>query len=125
MKRFLKWLENFVTGGPIRRIEYTYQVVQRDPCRLRLHEWRSSPDLAIQARKLLSDPIMRTMLDVVDTEHPANMVLSDSTTIENRAVWQSRCEGYTMALANFESMGIYQKPKQELEATFEPPETEQ
>lgn len=44
-----------------------------------------------------------------------------------RAQQQTRCEGYTMALADFESMGQSQTTNEPIEAEFEPehiPESE-
>lgn len=120
MKQLLNWFKSRTAVRIINQV----RIAERDPCRLRLTEWRSSPDLTGQARRCLSDVHFRTMLDVLDREHPAGIVLPDNASIEMRAVWQARCEGYTMAIANIESMAIYNKPEEALEATFEPPESD-
>jgi hypothetical protein len=64
------------------------------------------------------------MLDVLDHSHPVHIVLNGPVTLESRAIIQARCEGYTMCIADLENMGIYDQPKQALEATFDPPEEE-
>lgn len=94
------------------------QVIQRLSSRVRLHEWRSSPDLVTSARKVLNDGTLQTMMDVLKNEHPFNTTLYN-VSIEERAVVQARTEGYAMALANLEAMGVFQKPTEPIEATYE------
>jgi hypothetical protein len=101
------------------------RIIPRDPCRLRLEEFCNSPEMVAQANRCLRDPAFRQILDVLDREHPANIVLPDTSHLETRAIWQARCEGYTMAIANIEAMGTLKKEKINLEATFEPPEQEE
>lgn len=99
------------------------RVMVRDQTRITLDEWRSRPDLIKIASRFLNDPMFRMMMDVLRTTHFQNSAMGIfGVSIEDRAAMQARCEGYTIALNNLEAMGDYQKPKQELEPTFEPEE---
>lgn len=102
------------------------EVVRRDPSKLRLHVFRSSPPLVSSAMRIMANPDFQLMLDVVRNEHPGNQVFQLDAPPHLRAAQQARCEGYTMALANLESMSTLEEPKKPLEATFEdevtPPE---
>jgi len=125
VKRLLNWLLECFTIKPVRqRVINSYQVVPRDICRLRLAEWKSSTELVLQAKNCMNDVLFRRMIDVLENEHPASIVLMDNTSLETRAIWQARCEGYTMALANIDAMTVYNKPTESLEATFDPAEPE-
>ena len=97
-----------------------FQVVRRDPCRIRMEEWRSTPDLVKLAGAALSDPIMRQLVDVLRNEHLANDCCPGLIPIEQRAILQARAEGYSICLNNLESLAVFQKPQEQLEATFEP-----
>ena len=97
------------------------QVIQRLSSRVKLDEWRSSADLVNAARKVLNDPNTQNMLDVLRNEHPANTMTFDAP-LDQRAVLQARSEGYTMALANLEALGVFQQQHEEMEATYEQPQ---
>lgn len=97
-------------------------VLSRDPCRLRLDEWRSSKEHVAIARKVLSDPSLRLMLDICRTEHPASQLLLNAE-LSERAVQQARIEGYHMCLNNIEALGSFQAPTQALESEFLPEQT--
>ena len=123
MKRLLNWLDNLWHDAPVpQRSEIRYQIIQRDPFRLRLAEWCSSKDLTHSAATCINDNRFRMMLDVLENEHPANIVLDDKVSMESRAIWQARCEGYTMCLANIDAMTVHRAPREALEATFDPAE---
>jgi hypothetical protein len=94
-------------------------VIQRDPSRLRLHEWRSDPALVKQAGFIRTSEF-RLALDVLRNEHPAFNVLADDASVSAQVTQQRRGEGYTMALANLEALAMYQPITPPLEATFEP-----
>ena len=99
-------------------------LIRRLSSRLRMHEWRATPDLIKSAQKFLSDPEFLTVIDVLRNESPINWISIRPMTIEDRAVTQARIEGYQLCLNNLESLGTYDKPKEELEPTFEQPEVE-
>lgn len=101
------------------------RVITRDRVKLRLHEWRSDPALTKAAGVILNNSDARLMLDVLNNEHPAHFVLAPGTSVDDRAVYQARCEGYTMALANLEAMAMHQEAQKELEPTFEREEIKQ
>lgn len=100
------------------------RVIQREHSRIDLSTWREQPDLVKRAYNVLNNPDFRMMLDVLDNAHPAHVVLADNAPIETRALWQARCEGYTLFSKLLESMGEMEKPQHTIEATFEPPEQE-
>lgn len=95
------------------------QIIKRDPCRLTLEEWRSSPELVLQAQKYLNDPGFRIMLDVLDMENPIGISNFAHIPIEERAIMQARCEGYRMAISTLESMGKPTTRTERVVATFE------
>jgi hypothetical protein len=107
-----------------RRTAVRVVVVQRDPMKLRLHEYRSNPSLVNAAAAVMGKPDFRLMLDVLSNEHPGFSVYPGDVPMEMRAIYQARGEGYTLALANLESMAKFDTLKEPLEATFEPPEEE-
>ena len=82
-----------------------------------LDDWRQDKVLCTQAGAVLASPIVRQMLQVLHNSHPAFQVMVRGDTNE-RAMQQARCEGYTMALADFESMGQQNIVNQPLEAGF-------
>lgn len=105
-----------------RRFKYRVIVLQRDPMKLRLHEWRSDLDLIRSAQKVFVTTEFRWCLDVVRNEHPAFNVLPDDAPPHVRIAHQARAEGYTLALSNLEALAKYEEPRVPMEATFEEPE---
>ena len=99
-------------------------MLQRDPLRIRLAEWRSSPELTSAARKVFAMPEANYMLDVVRNEHPGFNVLPDDAPPQARIAHQCRAEGYTMAIANLEAMSRFEQQRQNVEATFEEEEAQ-
>ena len=57
------------------------------------------------------------MIQVLHNSHPAFQVMTLADT-NARAIQQARCEGYTMCLADFESMGHYAAANETIEAEF-------
>lgn len=98
------------------------QLIRRLSSRVRLDEWRATEDLVKSARRVLNDPEFQVMLDVLKNEHPHTFVRWDDAPIEMRAVMQARSEGYSLAIANLEAMGAFQKKQEPLEPTYEQPE---
>ncbi len=101
----------------------TVKVIQRQATKLRLHEWRADLSLCNQASKLMNVPEMQLMVSVLHNEHPAFVVIDPGTSLQDRAVYQARCEGYTLALANLEALARHQKMVDAPEADFAPEET--
>lgn len=66
----------------------------------------------------MSSPIVRQMLQVIHNSHPAFQFMVNGDTA-SRALQQARCEGYTMALADIESMGITAIGGEAVEAEFD------
>jgi len=95
-------------------------VTHRDPLKLRLHEWRADRALVSKGLQLINSPDFRLVLDVLRNEHPSNLMLPDGCSLDIRAVFQARGEGYTLALANLEALAKFEPVHEPLEATFEP-----
>lgn len=102
--------------------EVRVAVVRRDQCRLRLSEFRADPSMTKMAGGILNHPDFLMMVDVLRTESPINLELFPGTDMTTRALYQARCEGYILALNNLESLSRFEKPTEELTATFESPE---
>jgi len=100
-------------------------VIKRDPFRLTIDEWRSSPELCKQAAMALGNPVVRQMVDCLRTSHLAFYSTSGHSTAEERAERFSMAEGYGIALNNLEALAHYEPLKQPLEETFEPPDREE
>ena len=97
-------------------------IVRRDRITLSLDEWRSTPSPVAQARELLATPLMKDMLLVLRQQHLGMICVPSNAPVEVAAAVQRQTEGYQMALNNLEALGVYAKPAEPLEATFEPPE---
>jgi hypothetical protein len=93
------------------------RIIERELGSLTLDEWRQDGALCIQAASVLQAPIVRQMLQVLHNSHPAFQVMLRGDANE-RAMQQARCEGYTMCLADIESMGQGQPQNQPVEADF-------
>lgn len=100
------------------------RIIRRDPCRLRVSEWRSDPGLVKVASKALADPVLRQMLDVVEHELFATIGLLEDLTMEGRAIQQARIEGYVSFLRALESLSVSDAPKQYIRPTWEEEEIE-
>lgn len=105
-----------------RRPKAKIEVIKREVCRLTVQEWRADPGWVGTGASVLSDPRLRQMLDVVGNSSPAFEVLPYGTAAQDRLVAQARAEGYTMALANLEALGVQQALRHPVEATFEEPQ---
>ena len=101
------------------------RIITRDRSDLTMEQWRGEPALVGKAISIIGSDDFMLMMDLLEREHPGNSVLSLDTPDYQRAIWQARCEGYTMALANLRALAIFRKPVEPLEATFEKPETDQ
>jgi len=117
MLKFLKFI--------FRRREVQIVVIQRDPFRLSIDEWRSSRDLCKQAAMALSDPVVRQMVDCLRTSHLALYSGPGQSSAEARAERCSMADGYGIALNNLEALAHYVPPQKPLEETFEPPGREE
>lgn len=118
MRLFFKRLWQWITPAPRKLV-----LIRRDPTRITLDEWRGDLASVRIARKFLDDPEFRLLVDVLRTTHIGGYVMGmRDVSIEDRAAMQSRGEGYTMCLRDLEALGEFQKPKEEIEPTFEPEE---
>jgi len=93
-------------------------IVERPTTHLRVDEFRADKELAHLAAVVLANPNMQLMLSVLRNEHPGFEVLGSAATVNDRLVAQARAEGYTMALATLESLGIKANLPERLVSTF-------
>lgn len=93
-------------------------IVETELGSLTLDQWRGDKGLTEQAHGALTSPLLRRMLQVLHNSHPAFQVMMSGDT-NARALQQARCEGYTMALADLESMGGHLPTPEAMEAGFE------
>ena len=101
------------------------QIVRRDISRVTMDEWRKNGDNAKLAAKYVNNPEVRMMLDVLRCSgSPHNSMLGLEAPMEARAAWQSRTEGYTAALNDFELLAVPVRHEEQIEATYEPAEEE-
>lgn len=103
----------------------SFLVIDRDPVKLRLSEFRTNNALVGDAQKILLIPGLRLMLDVLRNEHPGQWVLPPGASSLDRIRAQCLAEGYTMALANFEAMGKFEQMTEMPEPTFEQEEKQE
>jgi hypothetical protein len=99
-----------------------YVIVKRDITRLKPDEWRTNPTLVRLAKKFLDDPQFWMLLDCVRNEHPNKLAFFQSVPLEERALHQARIEGFMMCLNTIEALGTPQREREELQATYEPPD---
>ena len=100
------------------------KIIERELGSLTLADWRQDRVLCAQAGSALSSPLIRQMLQVLHNSHPAFQVLVRGD-MNERAMQQARSEGYTLALADFESMGTMQAGNEPVETGFEQEEISQ
>ncbi len=100
------------------------EIVKRYSSTLTASEWRSVPSLTKDAREAIANPVILQMFDVLRNEHPGLGVLPDTAPDYVRLHWQSKAEGYSMALSVLKSLAIPLTTIQQLEATYEPEEIE-
>jgi len=106
MKRFLNWLRPKST--------VRVQIIQRDPLRMSMEEWRSNPELCRKAELALKDPVVRQMLDVLWHDHIARWVPSKPGDV----LLACRAEGWNLALNAFESLAKHEKPIDNIPVTY-------
>lgn len=90
-----------------------------DPWMTTIAEWRAQNHLVSMARKVLNNPDLRYMIAVLRASHIAGYELSPGMPVEERAFQQCRCEGYSRAINDLLSLGLPQRSKDDLVATFE------
>lgn len=98
-------------------------LLNREATNLLIAEWRSDKNLCAAGANVLLDANVKLMLQVLENSHPAGFVMANDTPIEERAIHQARCEGYTLALANFRSLAKYETPTEPLIEEFADTET--
>lgn len=118
MIRFLKRLFR------IPAVEPRVRFILRTNLDITADVWRTDKELVSMAAKVLADGNVKLMLSTIQNSSPAWQVMPLGT-VDERAIQQARIEGYTMAIANLESLGKYQPPSAQLESTYEKEELEE
>jgi len=97
------------------------RILDRDPSRLDLTEWRADKDCRAAAQKELANPHLQHMLDVLRNQVHRKLVrVHPAMTAEQRSAALSFADGYSMAVQDLESMAV--KPtetEQPLTESFE------
>ncbi len=107
-----------------RKFSSKIQLLSREPFKLTLPEFRSDKNLCSMASRVTGNTDFRLMLQVLYNSSPAWDVMINAKPDE-RMVKQAQIEGYTMALANLESMSKHEAIiKSHVEETYEPPTDE-
>ena len=107
----MSWFSKPKAAKPVVRI------IDRDISLATVTDWRSNEGYCNEAAKLLAHPVLARMLQVLNNTHPAFTVLTLGN-IEDRAVQQAKCEGYTMCLEDLKSMAVFIRPFESVESTF-------
>ncbi len=98
--------------------------IDRPVTHLRADEFRADKELVHLAAQVLANPNFQLMLSVLRNEHPGSDVLPTGTPPNDRLLVQGRCEGYTIALATLESLGVKANLPERLVSTFGTPDPE-
>lgn len=107
--------------------ELHVRLVDRPHTALRADEFRADKELVHLAATVLANPNCQLMLAVMRNEHPGFDVLPSGADSIQRVVWQSRAEGYSIAISTLESLGVKASLPERLVSTFgavEPPQQE-
>src|SRR5689334_11385532 len=94
------------------------EVIKRDPLRLSMDEFRSDPELLKKAQAALRDPTIRQMLDCIHLNHIGRWQFPRSMEGELRTRFADMAVGYTMAMNDFESLGVAIPVQQEVPITY-------
>ncbi len=111
-----KWLRRKRQKEAVRELQI--KLVERVATGLRADEFRADKNLVHLAATLLANPNMHLMLAVMRNEHPSNEVLPVTAGANERFAQQARGEGWTMALATLESLGVQADLPARLISTF-------
>lgn len=120
LQRIRQWFRPSPTPKP----EVKIQVIHREVSRLTVEQWRGDPELVKLAIKVLAEPVIKNMLDVLRNSHIGRYT-GTNMTMEGRAIHQAQIEGYNTALNNLEALAVEYKQVQPIEATFERPDLEE
>ncbi len=111
-----RWLWRRKQKEVVRNVQV--QLLERAATQLRADEWRADKELVHLAATVLAQPNVQLMLTVLRNEHPGSEVLPAGTNPNDRLVAQGRSEGYTIALATFEALGVKADLPERLVSTF-------
>ena len=93
-------------------------VVHRDAYAATILEWRSDPKACQDAKQLLTNPLLRNMLDVLRHNQLGMYYIDREIPPEQRVAFADYAAGYTKALNDLEDLARYQPMIAEIEATF-------
>lgn len=91
---------------------------------IRLVQWKASPELVGQARRIFALQEFRAMLDCVRTESPSNYSLPlTGVSADDRVTHALHIEGYNLCLNNLEALCKFEKEAPAFDAEFKPENT--
>lgn len=95
------------------------QIVRRDILRIPIQVFRQDGEAVGQARKLLADPTLQNMLDVLHFKLSSlALVAARYTDPGMRVSMADKMVGYAMCLDDFRSLGEPDVPEKKIEADF-------
>lgn len=94
------------------------RIIQRDPFRITVQEWRTNEELCRTAQGALKDPTVRRMLDTLRNSHLGMYDMPVDLTSDQRSIRAAVIEGFGTALNTFELLAVHQKPQEPIEADF-------
>lgn len=94
------------------------RLLDRPHTHLRADEFKADKELVHLAAVVLENSNMQLLLQVMRNEHPGFEVLPFGTNANDRLLAQGRSEGYSIALATLESLGVQANIPERLVSTF-------
>ena len=99
--------------------------VYRETSEFTVSEWRTIPDMVKRAKAVLGNADTKAMLDACKNSRLGLYAIDGMPDISVRAIVQAQAEGYASAIADFQLLGVFKEPKQQISETWEPPELNQ
>ena len=86
---------------------------------MRLREWRTRPDLILQAQEWLKLPITDAVIEILRTEAPGQFSTQLGLNETDCVKWLGRIEGYQLCLNNIMALTTEEPQTKHVESTFE------
>lgn len=116
----IKLLKKYLAGWKIVRVETRVQVKAVEVAETSISHWRSLPVNVAASQKVLGDPVLKMMVQLLEQESPAVMnVLPPGSSEIDVARSYGENVGYLQCLANLKSFGTVVAVTKEPAETFE------
>jgi hypothetical protein len=103
-----------------RRVQSKVPVFLATGLDVRAQQWRETPTLVANARRIVTDVGFVQMLEVLRTENPGNFAFDPSAGLAERATQQAKTEGYNLAINLMLSLAEPWKNAELPEETYAP-----